>query len=148
MTWLSTTLLNQGTAPAASTVVDLLGFFTVGEKRSLNGIRRLIVDMSWVGSAANVDIAARIGVIQVSDDSLAGGVVPDPLTDPTAGWLMNEGLLWDEPNLEQARQHWDLKVPRRLDGARNTFAFMLENSVSSGGNINWYLSVRALLTWR
>ena len=148
MSWTTVTLLNQNVAAGVNSAVDALGLFTVGEKRQIHGIERCVLDIAFSGFAANNNVAGRWAMVQVTDDAMAAGAVPDPFGEPTAGWVFNEALLWDDADLNLHHLHFDLRTRRRLDGARNTFALMVENSASSSASLQYYSSARILFTWR
>ena len=79
--------------------------------------------------------------MQVSDDALAAGAVPDPIGDPTAGWMYNEAVQLDEPTLVNTHFERDIRSKRRLEGDRNTIMFALEMNT---GNLVWSMGIRLL----
>ena len=142
--WTQATVTEALLAAGAQTVVDLLGGFTVGEKRAIQSIIRIIGHFYYKSQSVNADVHGRWGIHQVTDDAMAALAVPDPLGDFESGWMINTDFSWDRAASEYVREDVDIKSRRRLAGGLNTIAYVLDNSAASNASVQFSFGFRIL----
>jgi len=143
--WTRATLLSTSTVAAGSTVgIDLLGAFTVAEKRNVGKILRVFGTFKFRSNADDFPIGGAFGINVIRDDAFAAAAWTDPLTDSEASWYWYSSLLQDSKlNLMEA-VHVATKTQRRLNGSWETLGLIVENSGSSQSTLEFQLGFSVL----
>ena len=139
-------------ATGVQVVSDILGFFTIAEKRNVGTILRILGQFYYGATATGQHCYGRWGIHQVTDDALVALAVPDPRGDATAGWLANNNYYVRDSGaggpLELNRVDLDLRGKRRLDGERQTLAFVIDSNPGSDGTLSYGFGFRILYSKR
>lgn len=151
LSWWQTVFQFQMTSAADQQVADLtpepLLSTTTGQGNAT--IRRFITTFSWTydGASAVADVAhdISVGVAVVTQDALAAGAMPDPLTDPGQDWYY-----WTHRQMKivsannQPMHYWeiDIRTARRLRGGYR-LALIVQNPVQEEAT-NLNVATRAL----
>ena len=129
--WTNASLEPDTTLSAGSTtIVDLLGAFTVAEKFNIGTILRVFGEVVYRSQTVNANILGRFGLAIVSDDALAAGALPDPLGDDKFGWYWNAVMLWDDTELKYRSSPVNVVTKRKLIGDASTLALVLEGDAT------------------
>jgi len=143
--WTQSTLVSAGNiTPGVQSGIDLLGGFTVAEKRGVGKILRVIGEIRYRSTAVNQKTGGRFTLQVMQDDAFAVAAWRDPIGDAEDSWYWNAVLLYDEPNLDYKSSLVDTKTTRRLNGSYQTLALVIENSSASIGTIEYQLGFRTL----
>ena len=141
------TLNGQTLVGTGETVVDALGTYSVDAKERIHSILRIVGDFTYRCASSNAEVAGRIGFHVVSDDALAGLVVPDPALDSESDWMYNRAYSIDAVSTESRKFEIDNRSARRLPGGESTLAFIIEGVIPTNSLV-WGVGVRLLLSFK
>ena len=142
--WTSSTLFNGTVGDGSQSVVDGLGGLTVAEKRDVRTILRTIGTLYVRATSAGSLVTGRFGLIKVTDDAMAAGVLPDPVGDTESSWLYNTMYRQEDAANVPVRYDFDLKGRRRLMGDGQTIGIIIESSTTSVGEATYSFGIRFL----
>jgi len=141
--WLQTTLTNTTTAIGSQSYSDLFGMLSDSEQRDIGTTRRLLLDVRVRAQTAGSLTMGRFGVVSLTKDALASGIVPDPIGDPEADWLVNKYFSQEDASNVGVAFILDIRTGRRMAGELN-LVFILETSVSAITAAIWNMGARIL----
>ena len=118
----------------------------MAEKEKVDTILRTIWTFNVRCSAAGFRCFGRFGLVQVTDDALAAGAVPDPLGDTQSAWMLNFKFFQEEADNRHIYYEGDLKAKRKLRGLGQSIAIVMESDAASTATAVVSFGIRTLFS--
>ena len=90
-------------------------------------IARTELDVRLNSTSATLSAEGIWGVIMVDGDSVAAGVLPDPILDPEAMWMHWQRRVYLLASDSQQNQHFSIWAMRKFGGNDWNALFILDN---------------------